>query len=332
MNSLNIFNKNKTVLALAPMDGVLDYNMREVLTQILGIDFCVSEFLRVTNTLYPDKVFYEVSPELKTQGINLNNVPVFFQLLGSDSEMIYKNAQRAISLGAKVIDLNFGCPAKVVNNHNGGAALLKSPNEIYKIINKLKVSLPSNITISAKMRLGYETPNHSVDIAKGMNDAGIDWITVHCRTKLNGYKPPAFWEWIPKIKRGINVPIIVNGDIFTLNDYIECKKITENQNFMIGRGALYNPFIFHEIRNYENTGIIEQLEPEILFTQLKKMIFNFYLKALENENSQYAISRTKQWLKFTLSSNKVCKYFLPIFETIKIINSSDEFKSKLDLF
>src|SRR4051812_22104705 len=117
-------------LYLAPMEGVVDWVMRDFLTEIGGIDHCVTEFIRVVNAVYPDHVFYRYCPELKTNSKTRSGVPVFVQLLGGQAEPMALNAKKAVELGALGIDINFGCPAKTVNKNDGGATLLKSCDRI----------------------------------------------------------------------------------------------------------------------------------------------------------------------------------------------------------
>ena len=111
-------------LFLAPMEGVTDWAMRDLLTEVGGIDQCVTEFLRITDTLMPPSVFEKNCPELKTGSRTRSGTPVFIQLLGGQAEPLAMDAARAVDLGALGIDLNFGCPAPTVNRHDGGATLL----------------------------------------------------------------------------------------------------------------------------------------------------------------------------------------------------------------
>ncbi|HNE72149.1 MAG TPA: tRNA-dihydrouridine synthase, partial [Giesbergeria sp.] len=142
-------------LLLAPMEGLLDFVLRDVLTRIGGVDRCVSEFIRVTGTLLPDRVFLRHVPELQTGGRTLSGVPVRAQLLGSDPACMADNAAHLASLGPEGIDLNFGCPAKTVNRHGGGAALLQEPERIAAVVAAVRRAVPAHLPVSAKMRLGF---------------------------------------------------------------------------------------------------------------------------------------------------------------------------------
>ena len=121
-------------LMLAPMEGVIDHVMRELLTSLGGIDRCVTEFVRVTDRLLPPRVFRRLCPELDTGGTTASGVPVYLQLLGGQAAVLADNAARAAELGAPGIDLNFGCPAKTVNRSDGGAILLREPQRVHAIV------------------------------------------------------------------------------------------------------------------------------------------------------------------------------------------------------
>ena len=124
------------MILLAPMEGLLDFVLRDVLTRVGGIDSCVSEFIRITDQLLPERVFTRIVPELMNGGRTFSGVPVRAQLLGSDPNCLAENAARLAALGPAGIDLNFGCPANVVNRHGGGAALLDEPETIFAIDRK----------------------------------------------------------------------------------------------------------------------------------------------------------------------------------------------------
>jgi len=131
------------ILLLAPMEGLLDHLLRDTLTRAGGVDRCVSEFIRVTGTLLPERAFLRVVPELANGGRTAAGVPVRAQLLGSDPVCLAENAARLAGLGPAGIDLNFGCPAKVVNRHGGGAALLQDPELLMRIVGAVRRAVPA---------------------------------------------------------------------------------------------------------------------------------------------------------------------------------------------
>ena len=139
-------------ITLAPMEGVVDYLMRKVLSEIGGLDLCVTEFLRITDQLLPERVFYRICPELDTGGKTSSGTPVRIQLLGQDPNWLAENAYRAAVLGSSGVDLNFGCPAKTVNKSRGGAILLRDPENLYQIVKAVRAAVPTEQVVSAKIR------------------------------------------------------------------------------------------------------------------------------------------------------------------------------------
>jgi len=312
-------------LYLAPMEGVVDSILREILTSLGGIDQCVSEFLRVTNQVYPDKVFFKYCPELKNQGVTLSGVPVFLQLLGGQAEPLAANAFRAAELGASGIDLNFGCPAKTVNRHDGGATLLKYPERLFNIVKEVRGAVPKKIPVTAKIRLGYDDPSQCFENAKAIEEAGATWITIHCRTKTDGYKPPAYWEWIPQIRNLISIKIIANGEISTIEDFFKCKEVTQSSDFMIGRGAISNPFVFKMLKEAHDHKNCSQPTPE----EARKLLEFFFQKCQDSNGPAFAVARSKQWLKYT---QKTFISLVPLFEKIRTVQNPQEFYEHLSTF
>lgn len=302
-------------LFLAPMEGVTDFVMRDLLTRLGGIDHCVTEFLRVTDHLYPESVFYENCPELKTSSKTQAGTPVFIQLLGGKPEPLAENAMRAVELGAAGIDLNFGCPAKTVNRHDGGATLLKSSDRIFNIVSTVRKKVPQHIPVTAKIRLGFDDPKVCVENAQAAEAAGAHWLTVHCRTKVDGYKPPAYWEWIPKIKETTKIKIIANGEIWTAQDFQRCKEVTGCEDFMIGRGALRDPFLFLKIRKQEH-----DKNPSVLLP-------DFFKTCEIYASPEYATARTKQWMnQLRINDEKMQN----VFDQVKVLKKPFEFQQKLE--
>lgn len=315
-------------LFLAPMEGVTDWAMRDLLTSLGGIDQCVTEFLRVTDKLHPYKVFLRNCPELASGSRTRSGTPVFVQLLGGQAGPLAENALRAHEMGALGVDLNFGCPAKTVNRHDGGASLLKSTERIYNIVHSVRSAVPATTPVTAKVRLGFDDPSQSLDNVKACEDAGATWVTVHCRTKTDGYKPPAYWEWIPKIKEKTKVKIIANGEIWSVADLKKCQEITGCTDFMIGRAALRTPYIFRNIKLSSNK-IVEQ--DFLLHDRVKEnslhLIIPFFNACTVYINDHFATSRTKQWLsQMRLASPQARE----IFDQVKVYKKPTEFKAHLE--
>lgn len=334
MPSLSL-NNSLPVLHLAPMEGVVDFVTRDILTEIGGIDHCVTEFIRVTDQLLPRTVIERYAPEIKMGCKTKSGTKLFIQFLGGNAQPLAENAAHAASLGALGIDLNFGCPAKTVNRHDGGASLLKTPERIFNIVSAVRAAVPANVPVTAKMRLGFDDASVCFDNAQAAASGGAHWLTVHCRTKTDGYKPPAYWEWIPKIQDKVKIPIVANGEIWKLEDFKRCQQITHSKMFMIGRGALSNPFLFQQIKNEmklaneKNQLATATTNSEQSWEQLKKILPRFFQMSQEHVSAHFAQARTKQWLNSLRIHNSEAQN---IFEQLKVITNPLIFHQELEKF
>ncbi|MBY0345553.1 MAG: tRNA-dihydrouridine synthase family protein [Neisseriaceae bacterium] len=291
-------------LYLAPMQGLIDPIMRDLLTRIGGIDVCTTEFLRITNQCHSAKSIQRLAPELWHDAKTIAGTPVVLQLLGSDVGRMAENALLGVTLGAKTIDLNFGCPAPTVNRHGGGAVLLKEPERIFEIVSAVRKALPTTVELTSKMRLGYDNTDLALDCAQAMCDGGVSRITVHARTKQQGYAPPAHWSWIPKIQAVVTVPIVANGEVWTVEDYIAICAETGCRDVMIGRGLVSAPDLAWRIKHYVATGEVCAIRP---WTEVLIWLADFFALAMAGQNqeplrqqNQYAVARLKQWLKMLM--------------------------------
>jgi len=286
-------------VVLAPMEGVTDAPIRALFSEIGGFSYCVSEFVRVSQDIIPQKTFLGHIPEGKNQFTTHTGLPVQVQLLGGNPERLAKSALNAVQIGAWGIDLNFGCPAPTVNRHDGGATLLKYPDRIETIVRTIRNTLPVNIPVSAKMRLGWDDPNSIVENALRAEAGGASWITIHARTKLQGYQPPAFWEYIRKAKDQLRIPVVANGDIWTLEDFKRCREITGAKHFMLGRSAMANPFLAFLLR--KELGLESKNIPEYFWSALIPWFIRFEELSRQYQgakpNPTAIAARMKQWLR-----------------------------------
>jgi tRNA-dihydrouridine synthase C len=312
-------------LFLAPMEGVTDWAMRDLLTEVGGIDQCVTEFLRITDQLMPESVFFKNCPELKTASRTRSGTPVFVQLLGGQAEPLALNAIRAVQMGALGIDLNFGCPAPTVNRHDGGASLLKHTHRLFDIVKTVRAAVPAGVPVTAKIRLGFDEPSACLENAKAIEEAGADWLTVHCRTKTDGYKPPAYWEWIAKIKTASKIKIVTNGEIWTPEDFENCHKTAQTQDYMIGRGALRDPHLFKKIKEKVPGTFYPQKVPGTE-KSVRELVPRFFESSVVYANEGFAVARTKGWMKQLCLSQPG---FADIFEEVKVITQPQLFKKTL---
>ena len=304
------------ILVLAPMEGVIDPVLRHLYTRVGGYSLCVTEFVRVTGQLLPKKVFLQYCPELKNGGRTATGVPVFVQLLGSDPLSLCENALFAKDLGALGIDLNFGCPAKTVNQHDGGASLLKNPERIFKIIHSIRTHLPADYPLSAKVRLGFADKTLHREIAQAAAEGGASWLSVHARTKLEAYQPPAHWHYIAAMKEAVNIPVLANGDIWSPQDWQQCKQESQCEDFLLGRGAFARPGLANEILARQASSGPSRLgklypllqnrgQPANLLSSWSEVydLYRYFLTLNYRVYGEaHSLRRGKQWLKF-LSRN-----------------------------
>ena len=313
-------------LFLAPMEGVTDWVMRDLLTDIGGIDQCVTEFLRVTTQLHSKKVFYKWCPELHTGSKTRAGTPVFIQFLGGQAEPLAMNAARAAELGALGIDLNFGCPAKTVNRHDGGASLLKCPERIFNIVKTVRQSVPLAVPVTVKIRLGWDDPSACLETSQAAAEAGATWLTVHCRTKMAGYKPPAHWEWVPRIQEKIKIPVIANGDITSIESFLKCQQVSNADQFMVGRAALMDPYLFLKIKK-ELRKKSDVLTADTTLPELGPLLIHFFAASTSHINEHFATARTKQWLKQLSLKEPRAK---EVFDAIKALKKPHDFYQGLE--
>ena len=276
------------------MEGLLDFVLRDILTRVGGIDRCVSEFIRITDQLLPERVFTRIVPELHNGGRTFAGVPVRAQLLGSDPACMADNAARLASLGPAGIDLNFGCPANVVNRHGGGAALLKEPETIHAIVAAVRRAVPAHMPVSAKMRLGYLDDSRAVECALAISEGGADEMVVHARTKAQGYRPPAYWERIADIRAAVNIPVVANGEIWTVDDARRCREVSGCDMLMIGRGAVVDPGLGLAIK----ASMSKTESSAVAWAQLLPLVLDFWHIVTTRLDNKAQAGRLKQWLNF----------------------------------
>lgn len=279
-----------TMLLLAPMEGLLDHTLRDILTRVGGIDRCVSEFIRVTGTLLPEKAFYRVVPELRHGGRTHAGVPVRAQLMGSDPVCLAENAARLASLGPAGIDINFGCPAKVVNRHGGGAALLQDPSQLTGIMAAVRRAVPAQVPVSAKMRLGFHDASRALECALALQDGGAEELVVHARTRADGYRPPAHWDRIPEIREALRIPVVANGEIWTAADAQRCREVSGCEHLMLGRGMVSDPGLAWAIASPGRRAVG--------WADLQPLLKAFWDLVCAHVVPRHQAGRLKQWLNY----------------------------------
>lgn len=221
-------------LILAPMSGITDYPFRRIAIEH-GCSLAFTEMVSAEGLLRKGKPFLRMEE---------NEHPVSVQLFGSSPEILAEAAQMAESMGADVIDINLGCPAKQVVEAGAGVDLMRFPEKVRKILTKVKKNLGRPLTI--KIRSGWDQEHiNAIEISEIAESCGVNAISIHPRTKVQGFRGQADWSLIKKVKKAIHIPVIGNGDVTTL---LLAKRMFEEtgcDGVMIGRGALGNPWIFN---------------------------------------------------------------------------------------
>lgn len=295
-------------LLLAPMEGLLDHHLRDMLTRVGGIDRCVSEFIRVTDTLLPERVFLRVMPELAHGGRTPAGTPVRGQLLGSDPVCLAENAGRLASMGETGVDLNFGCPAKIVNRHGGGASLLDDPELLHRIVRAVRRAVPAHLPVSAKMRLGTEDDRLAEDCARALAEGGVSEIVVHARTRRDAYRPPAHWHRLAALREVVAVPLVANGEIWTVDDARRCQQASGCRDLMLGRGMVADPGLALAVRQALQPAVAEAVgaaggaggartgAPD--WPELLALLRQFWMGLDPHIIPRHRPGRLKQWLNF----------------------------------
>ncbi len=273
-------------ILLAPMEGLADDVLRGVLTSLGGYDWGICEFIRVSANILPAKTFLRVCPELVNGSRTAAGTPIRVQLLGSDPYLMAENARQVVALNPAGLDLNFGCPAPTVNRHRGGAALLGEPALLNEIVSAVRAVVPAHIPFTAKMRLGINDTDRAVDCAQALAAGGINELIVHGRTKLDGYRPPARWMWIDKVRSAVDIPIIANGEVWTVEDFARCQQETGCEDIMLGRGAVADPLLARRVRGEVVGG----------WAEILPSVGDYWLGVRRKVVAVHAGGRLKQWL------------------------------------
>lgn len=308
---------DRPAVILAPMEGVTDAPMRAVQGEAGAFSFAVTEFLRVSHSVLPRSVILRHAPELQHGSRTATGLPVAVQLLGGDPGRMAESAGVAVEAGAVAIDLNFGCPAKTVNRHDGGATLLKYPTRLRDIVAAVRAAVPKSVPVSAKVRLGWDSTDPIFENATMAAEGGASWLTIHGRTRLAGYAPPIHWEPIGRVRERLGIPVVANGDIWSLDDFRRCREITGCRHFMLGRGALADPRLPHRVA--AELGLIPRvpLPPMNWADELRRLVD--WSPRFPHHGPHRVLNRLKQWLSLAAKHGS-----FEHFDAIKRLDSVEE--------
>ncbi|HHW7580010.1 TPA: tRNA dihydrouridine(16) synthase DusC [Mannheimia haemolytica] len=304
---------------LAPMQGVLDPFVRNLLTSVNDYDLCISEFVRVVDQRLPKKTFYRLAPELYQGGLTDSGTPVRVQLLGQHPQWLAENAALAVELGSHGVDLNCGCPSKTVNGSNGGASLLKDPELIYRATKAIREAVPSDKVVSVKVRLGWDSASQCFEIADAVEQGGANEITVHGRTKADGYRAERInWQAIGEIQQRLSIPVIANGEIWDFESAKNCQKMTACKALMIGRGALNTPNL---------SKVVKYNAPKMVWNEVLQLLFKYVQMENQFDTGFYHVARIKQWLRYL---DKEYPQAVELFDILKTEHGYDGLKAHIE--
>jgi len=241
------FANGQRPLYLAPMAGVTDVTFRGLCKE-LGADVMVTEFVSAEGIMQADERTRKYTEFDDAQR------PVGVQLFGADGVRMGEAARKIIDWKQPdFIDINFGCPVNKVVSKNGGSSLLKDCPLLGSVARELVKACP--IPVTAKMRIGWDCNTiNAVEVARLLEDSGIQAIAIHGRTRAQGYTGQADWDVIAQCAESVKIPVIGNGDISSGQDVELRLRTTKVRGIMIGRAALHNPWVFQEAKHYLKTG------------------------------------------------------------------------------
>ncbi len=270
-------------LVLAPLAGISDYPFRQLCREY-GAELTFTEMVSV------DGLIYQNEATRRLLKLHSRDHPIGFQFFGSDPEVFARILPEAESLGPDLIDLNFGCPVRKVIAKGAGAALLKDLDRLYRILETVRQH--TTLPLSAKIRLGWDWENIvAEEVARAVESAGFDALTVHARTRSQGYSGKADWSFLARVKASVRLPVIGNGDVFDGPSAQRMFETTGVDGIMIARGALGRPWIFREILTYLQSG--ERL-PEPTFRDRLVILKRHYRMEVEEFGEEVALSRMKK--------------------------------------
>lgn len=298
---------------LAPMEGVLDSLVRELLTEVNDYDLCITEFVRVVDQLLPAKVFHRLCPELHNDSRTPSGTRVRIQLLGQYPQWLAENAARAVELGSYGVDLNCGCPSKLVNGSGGGATLLKDPELIYRGAKAMREAVPAHLPVTVKVRLGWDNSDRQFEIADAVQQAGASELAVHGRTKEQGYKAEHInWQAIGEIRQRLSIPVIANGEIWDWQSAQDCMAISGCDAVMIGRGALNIPNL---------SRVVKYNEPRMPWPDVVRLLQKYTRLEKQGDTGLYHVARIKQWLGYL---RKEYSEATALFQEIRALKNSPD--------
>lgn len=230
----------------SPLSGVTDKVFRRLVRRYAPQSMMYSEMVSAAELHHLQRL-----PEV--MDIDINERPISIQLFDCRPDFLAEAARKAVDQGADTIDINMGCPVNKITKNGGGSSLLRDPDTAIKIVEAVCQAVTVPVTV--KTRLGWsDDAINAVEFAQAMESAGAQMLTLHGRTRDQGYSGSANWGWIGKVKAALSIPVIANGDIFSVDAAIRCLWETQADGIMCSRGTLGYPYLVGEIDHFIKTG------------------------------------------------------------------------------
>ena len=270
-------------LILSPMAGVTDYTFRRLIKRRGGVGLVVSEFISVEGLT-------RHNPKSKRQmRFDEEERPFAVQIFGGQAPRMAMGAEMAQEVGADILDVNCGCPAPKVVKNGGGSGLLRDLPRLEEILKEIKKTI--TIPLTLKVRTGYSDASiNVVDVAKMAEQCGVEHIQVHGRTREQGYKGLANWDFIKQVKDAVSIPVSGNGDVTTIEYGMKRWSESGTDGILIGRGAMQNPWIFRQFHDAIEGRVPYQ--PDL--AEKKAVLLEFFSMCREEMPELVALGKMKQ--------------------------------------
>ncbi|MEO1211573.1 MAG: tRNA dihydrouridine synthase DusB [Cyanobacteria bacterium J06638_20] len=235
----------------SPLSGVTDLVFRRLVRRYAPNSMMYTEMVNATGLHYVKEL-----PQIME--IDPGERPISIQLFDCRPDFLAEAAQMAVDEGADTVDINMGCPVNKITKNGGGSSLLRQPELAQQIVRSVVEAV--SVPVTVKTRIGWcDSEINAVDFARRMEAAGAKMLTLHGRTRSQGYNGPARWGWIADVKSALSIPVIANGDIFSVEAAVNCLEQTGADGVMCARGTLGYPFLVGEIDHFFKTG---EMRPE----------------------------------------------------------------------